>query len=290
MKRSFYNFGFTPRDLRGVIVLLVVSVVLVSIVFYLRNRTDKPEDVAHISTLVDTLKPAKKSFSQEKKSRTESIRCFDFDPNTLPSEQWKQFGLSEKQVATIDKYRKAGGRFRVKEDVRKLYVVSEELYNMLEPYIVIKDAITDKPVDEKASYIKFFDTLMVDVNTADSARLTQLRGIGPAFSKRIIKYRDRIGGFHSKTQLLEVYGMDTVRYNGFRSNIVVDGSNIRKININTAEFKQFTSHPYFEYHIVKSIFNYRNRVGKITSIDELQKIDLMKPEIYNNIQPYITVE
>ncbi|MEE4256097.1 MAG: helix-hairpin-helix domain-containing protein [Bacteroidales bacterium] len=119
--------------------------------------------------------------------------------------------------------------------------------------------------------------LMIEINTADSALLVRLYGIGPSFARRILKYRGMLGGFFSTEQLLEVYGMDSSRYNGILENIHVDTSQISKIPVNEADFKTLLQHPYLDYETVKLIVNYRDHVGPITCSDTLRKVIAYDP-------------
>ena len=119
--------------------------------------------------------------------------------------------------------------------------------------------------------------LMIEINTADSAQLVRLNGIGPSFARRILKYRGRLGGFFSTEQILEVFGMDSNRYLGILDNIRIDTTLIRKIPVNDAEFKTLLHHPYLDYETVKMIVNYREHVGPITCSDTLRKVIAYDP-------------
>ena len=110
---------------------------------------------------------------------------------------------------------------------------------------------------------------LIEINSADSIILDELPGIGPAFARRIIKYREMLGGFAYPEQLKEVYGMDSARLSGFIKLIRVDTSRIRKIDINTATFKELLAHPYLEYDQVKAIARFRDKKGMLVSPEEL---------------------
>lgn len=113
----------------------------------------------------------------------------------------------------------------------------------------------------------------IDLNTADTALLQQLYGIGPSFAGRIVEYRDKLGGFVTKEQLFEVYGMDSARYYGFMNRITVDSSYSPKLlRINYDSFKALFRHPYLNYEEVKKIVNYREHKGLITSWRQLSKV------------------
>jgi len=128
--------------------------------------------------------------------------------------------------------------------------------------------------------------VMIEINTADTAQLVKLYGIGPVFASRILKYRGMLGGFFSIEQLLEVYGMDSVRYAGIQKNVKADTSFILTINVNTAEFKTLLKHPYLDYETVKDICNYRDRKGPISNMDTLRIIIGYDP-MFEKVRHYI---
>ena len=111
-------------------------------------------------------------------------------------------------------YRNKGGKFRKTEDLQKMYVISPKAYEQLRPFVVIKAAIADESShtatgvtikNPTTAYIPNpAAAVMVELNSADTLELDKIRGIGPAFARRIVKYRERIGGFYKKEQLMEV--------------------------------------------------------------------------------------
>ena len=124
--------------------------------------------------------------------------------------------------------------------------------------------------------------LSIDINTADTTLLKQLPGIGGAYAKWIANYREKLGGYCETEQLLEVYRMDTIRFNSIKNYVKIDSTFIpNKLKINTDAFKILLKHPYLEYDDVKKIVNYREQKGLITSWEQLVKIvgDGIKPEL-----------
>jgi DNA uptake protein ComE-like DNA-binding protein len=128
--------------------------------------------------------------------------------------------------------------------------------------------------------------MVIEINTADSAALVRLRGIGPVFANRILKYRGLLGGYVKAEQLLEVYGMDTIRYKLIENHIQADTGEIIKIAVNEADFKTILRHPYLDYETVKDILNYRKSVGPILNPDSLRKIIAYDP-IFEKVRHYI---
>jgi DNA uptake protein ComE-like DNA-binding protein len=114
--------------------------------------------------------------------------------------------------------------------------------------------------------------MMIEINTADTTQLVRLSGIGPVYAGRILKYRGLLGGFYSPMQILEVFGMDSIRYAGIKDHIFADTKNINKIPVNEADFKTLLRHPYLDYETVKAICNYRDYTGPITCPDTLRMV------------------
>lgn len=211
-----------------------------------------------------------------------------FDPNSADSMQLLALGLNSYQTTNVLKYRKAGGTFAVKKDFSKIYGIDADTYNHLEKYILLPSEIDPEVNDapsqtDAAGYME-----LIEINTADVLELRKLKGIGEVYAHRIVSYRDKLGGFFDKSQLLEIYGIDTSRYAMFAPQVVIDKSVIRRININDATFDILLQHPYLEYYIVKEIFNYREAIGAFDSIAQLKDISLIYDQLYFKIAPYLT--
>jgi DNA uptake protein ComE-like DNA-binding protein len=127
----------------------------------------------------------------------------------------------------------------------------------------------------------------IEINSADSVALLELNGIGPVFAKRILKYRQMLGGFAFKRQLLEVYGMDTIRLSGFLGQIRLDTMSLKKIDLNKATFKELLAHPYLDYDQVKAIARYRDRKGIISSPGELWAAGILPDSLWVGLKHYL---
>ena len=128
---------------------------------------------------------------------------------------------------------------------------------------------------------------IIEINTADSLALLDLPGIGPSYAKRILKYRQMLGGFASVAQLMEVYGMDSARLAGFRSRIRVDSAKIRKLDVNKATFKELLAHPYLEYEHVKAIARFRDKRGYLASPSILWEAGILPDSIRKGLRHYL---
>jgi len=212
---------------------------------------------------------------------------FLFDPNHINNVDWKKLGFKEYQYQNMLNFIEAGGVFRVKSDLMKMYSISDLDYEKLAGFIMLpeKDTLIKK---QQVEYVK--EKVLIEINSADSAELVKLKGIGPSYAKRIMKYRSLLGGYYQKEQLLEVFGMDSTRYNGFIENVELNPGLIQKLDLNEVEFKVLLKHPYVEYYIVKSIFNFKDEHGQYKSVDELKNVPLIYEELFEKLKHYLAVK
>ncbi len=299
-------FNYSQREKRGILILLII--ILLAFVFpKVHHEFKKQElwDYTEFETQIDKFiaeqVEIKKKPNSEAKIKGE---LFFFDPNTLDKIGFLQLGFSKKQTNTIINYRKAGGVFKKPGDFKKVYGISEKMHKIIQPYVRIKDINPKKKYEEKSlaqeiareSYDDYIEKVKeniifkeVEINSADSLLLTTVRGIGPVFAKRIINYRNYLGGFHSLVQLKEVFGIDDSVYNGIAENLIVDTAFIRKIDLNNAEFKAINKHPYISYAQTKSIFKYRDIMGEFSSLNNLIENNLIDTLTYYKVKPYLVL-
>lgn len=131
--------------------------------------------------------------------------------------------------------------------------------------------------------------IIIDINKADTLELQRLRGIGPSYARRIVQYRNKLGGFINVKQVLEVWGMDSVHYNLIRQNIIIKEDTVRKIDLNTVTFKELLKHPYFPYELTRSLVLYRQKNKIIRTVEELKKVEGVSDSVFGKIRPYVKV-
>ena len=222
-----------------------------------------------------------------------SNQRFVFNPNTVSEEDAQKLGFSKKLSTTLIKFRNKGGKFFKAEDLKKLYGLSTKLYEELESYILIPN--TKKEYKRDSSYAnkthvyekKTFAKEPVEINTADSLSIVFLKGIGPGFTKRIIKYRNMLGGFHSVNQLKDVYGMNDSLFLLLSSQIKLDVNALIKIPINVIDFNSLRKHPYFNFQSAQAIVNFRLKHGKLSETD-IKGLGIFSEEKLRLILPYLS--
>lgn len=135
----------------------------------------------------------------------------DFDPNSANFATLLASGIPKKIASNMLKYRANGGYFRDQEALKKIYGMDDELYTRIQPHIIIyKNNGNFESFEEdtlKGSEAKS-DVIILEINQASRNELEKLKGIGPSYAKWIVKYRERLGGFTSRDQLLEVYRIE----------------------------------------------------------------------------------
>lgn len=225
----------------------------------------------------------------EQSAASNRMKPFNFNPNQLPAQQWLKMGFSERQVQSIKNYESKGGRFYTKQDVKKLYAISVEEYQIIEPYILLPDSMSYG--NRSAANNKPEKTIpIVELNAADTTLLKMLPGIGSVYASKIYRYKIQLGGFHSMHQLLEIQGFDSLRLEQIKPYIDINPWLVRKINVNTASFEQLNAHPYISHNVAISLINYRNRHGKFVVLEDIMKSELIDKNLYSILAPYLTTQ
>ena len=142
----------------------------------------------------------------------------------------------------------------------------------------------------KSKRIKTINPLLININQADSFAFRKLPGIGEKYSSRIIRYRNWLGGFHSKGQLLEVYGIDSTLFYTINPYIQIEVDSLRRVNVNDCSVKDLSSHPYISYKLAKLMVKYREHHGVYSSLEELKKIPLIDEQLFRKIAVYLELE
>lgn len=308
-------FQFTRKDR---IATLIIALVLL-VTFFLPEMVEKRfmaketlTDTTWISALqkLETPKSAQAEDSRERDNKDynkyvydrtadgynngEGKELFSFDPNTISAEGWRKLGVREKTIGTIQKYLAKGGHFRKPEDLLKVYGMPPGKYEQLKSYIHIDVQAPHLPglprPDGKPMRSFSKEIKAIDINTGDSAAFEALPGIGSTLAMRIIRFREKLGGFHSLLQVKETFGLEDSTFQKIKGFLLLqDGGNTRKIDLNNATLNELGSHPYIRYKLANVIIQYRNQHGPFTSADDLKKIDPIDKITFEKIRPYLIV-
>ncbi|MDB5193176.1 MAG: hypothetical protein JWQ96_2739 [Segetibacter sp.] len=222
---------------------------------------------------------------------------FVFDPNTLSAEGWKKLGVRDRTVQTIQKFVAKGFKFRKPEDIRKVYGLRPEEASRLIPFIKIEGAeeytrrtdYTNNSTTFTARPKEDYTPRVIDINSADTAMLIALPGIGSKLALRIVNFRDRLGGFITVAQVAETYGVPDSTFQKIKPRLACSKEKIRTININSADANTLKTHPYIKWNIANAIVNYRKQHGNFRSVEDLKKIDIIDEEVFAKMAPYFVL-
>lgn len=145
--------------------------------------------------------------------------------------------------------------------------------------------IREKSYDQRES-----KALRININKADSFELRKLNGIGEVYASRIVRYRNWLGGFHKKEQLIEVYGVDSALYDSIKEYLWLQEDSIKKININKCSIRELSAHPYISYKVAKLVVKYREHNGVYSQLKELKSIPLIDEQLFRKIAFYLELE
>lgn len=290
-------FGFSRTETNGLLLLLPLTfLVIVAPPIYrsLTSGSANP-DFSQESQRLDSLMAIWQS-GRDSSIHPSVTRYFAFDPNTVNADDFRLLGLSPRVAQTIIHYREMGGRFRVKKDLQKIYGLTRDAYDTLEPWIALPDSSTDTRKTREGSnhhlYVaKVQEIKPFDLNTADTTRLKQISGIGTVLSRRIVHYRRLLGGFVSKNQLNEVYGLDTTVIERLADKAyIAPGFVPRQIDVNIATDSALAQHPYISYKVARALVTFRFQHGPYKAVSDIRKVELIDDQLAKRIEPYLTTE
>ncbi|WP_162427607.1 helix-hairpin-helix domain-containing protein [Pontibacter pudoricolor] len=300
-------FGFSQREVNGFLWLITIMVLLTAAPFlfsrlYSSNQTisANPADQQLLDSLVAQLEKAPDTYNRSRKTIV-TVPLYKFNPNTLTLEQWQAFGLPKYLGQRILNYRNKVGDFAYRAELGKIYGMPDSVFQRLYPFIDLPETKPDnysrkgigsgrpRPApDWESRPRERFVLAPFNINTSDTTQLKQIRGIGSKLSARIVKYRDRLGGFYSLEQLREVYGLQPEVIDSLNKyTFVAKAHTPARINLNTATIDELRAHPYMTSNLARAIVAYREQHGRFESVEELKQIKIIKPEQYEKLKPYL---
>lgn len=285
----------SKRNRRNLLLLLVILGAIVLTPRILLNLSSSPKPVISF----EEFKEYEKQFEVNKKKKNnfkkKEKRFFKrlekkTDPNLLSKQDWINLGLSQKQTNIVLKFSERG--LRSNQDLKKIFVFPEELFNLIKDSLIYPEKLE---INKSDNYPKDLndevkEIVLVDINTADSVTLKTIPGIGPFYAGKIIQHRIDLGGFLSLNQLTEIWKFDEVKLESISEYIYLSKVKLVKLDINKVSIDELVRHPYINYKIGNSIVKMREVNGKYLQVNEILKSKLITREIFNKIEPYLTIE
>ncbi|WP_347157723.1 ComEA family DNA-binding protein [Pontibacter chitinilyticus] len=308
-------FGFSQGEVNGFLWLIGIMVLLTAAPFLLNtfytpaHPFSSSTDQQTLDSLVAQLEASQPEPDRDKYStykKVPTVALHPFNPNKLTAAEWQGFGIPRFLAQRILNYRRKVGDFTYKAELGKIYDFPDSTFRRLYPYIQLPEERPDKygkreayagkqPTPYPRNNTLFpprekFILAPFNINAADTTQLKQIRGIGSKLSARIVKYRAGLGGFYSMAQLKEVYGLPPEIVDSLQKyTFVPDTYTPPQLNINTATADELKLHPYISSNVARALVAYREQHGLFEKLEDLQKIKLVKPELYDKLKPYLTL-
>lgn len=319
-------FGFSRRETSGLVIVLLLMVLWLWLPVLLRPRLPRynpAPDEARLNSWAAELaaqRQARPAFASRYPRRTYATRprvpqvaLAPFNPNQLSETDWEARGLPGFVARRIVHFRDVIGGFKAKEQIRRTYGMPDSVYARLAPYIQLPDQLPprearqyasrypdrqfpDRPATEtgaarparKPTHLAAFD-----LNLADTTQLMQIRGIGRGYARRVVEFRQRLGGFRQEDQLTEIYSfrdapdlVDSLRKYTF----VAPGFTPAGVAVNTAPFEVLQAHPYIGKRLGRVLVAYRQQHGPFKQAADLRQIRILDAATLEKLQPYLRFE
>ena len=288
------HFWYNKRQRNGILFLVILIVILQAIYFFINSSSQEElnSDVSEIDTYqqqIDSLKEAQLN----KKDGT----IYLFNPNYITDFKGYQLGMSTKEIDKLLKFRSSGKFVNSAKEFQNTTGVNDSLLAIIAPYFKFPDWVNQKTAKKNTTTpnVNAKNSKQIitnhDINLVTANQLEKLNGIGDKLSKRIISYRNLLNGFSFNDQIYDVYYLDKEIANQVLQNYwVIQKPVIKKLNINESSFKEVLHLPYLNYNLTKKIFNFRNKNGDFSSLEDLKKIDSFPINKFERIALYLTVD
>ncbi|UMB60516.1 helix-hairpin-helix domain-containing protein [Lutibacter sp. A80] len=284
------HFRYNKSQRNGVFFLLLIIVLLLITFFFFDFSSNTATDFSQNE--IESFKKEQDSLLKIKLENSKP-KIYPFNPNYITDFKGYQLGMSTEEIDRLLSFRKTGKFVNSIEEFKNVTKIRDSILNKISPYFKFPDWVTtknNKPNNNFKQPIKQ-QIEEKDLNLVTAEDLIKIRGIGEKTATRILNYREKLQGFTYSDQLYEVYYLDKeVADKALEYYKILSKPTIKKININTALFKEVLAIVYVDYELTKKIFNYRDEVAEIQSLEELKKIDGFPLEKFDRISLYLVAE
>ena len=284
-------FVISKRSKRGLLVLILASLGLIffpRVYMFFQKKEAFVINSEQIAEFERTHKKFKKRnysnyYSKKKKYKAPDSK---FNPNTYTLSDWINLGLSEKQSVVILKFTARG--IYTEEDLKRIFVIPDVLFELIRDSVVYPERFQNTPNQE--SFKKQAKQItLINLNTADTTEFMKIYGIGAFYAKQIIRYREKLGGFFKKEQLLEVWKMTPEAYEKIKDHVFISEKDVKRININSVTIEELKVHPYLKWNQANSIVKMRMQRNGFKNIEEIRESVLIDSETYEKLFPYLSL-
>mgnify|MGYP003864620281 CR=1 FL=1 len=297
MKKLKSHFRFNKQERSGIFFLLLF-IILLQIGYFLwksfsvDNQIDGFQVNSEMQDQIDVLK--------QKALRKDSIKIFPFNPNFITDHKGYTLGMSVEEIDRLHNFRSTRKYVNSPKEFQQVTQVSDSLLGAIAPYFKFPEwaqkgnmqlASGVRMKTSAITNVKPKEIVIRDLNSATAEDLKKINGIGEKLSARIVKFRDRLGGFLVEEQLFDVYGLESdVAEKTLKRFKLLTKPEIEKIDLNAATVDELAKLIYLRYRIAEEIVAYREANGRIKSFDELAQIEDFPANKIERIALYLSLK
>ncbi|SEA55308.1 DNA uptake protein ComE [Psychroflexus halocasei] len=277
-------------------ILIFIGILIIGCVgIYLVNTYSKPKDIFQLdkkaqdrmNVLLDSLK--------KEQNKPYVPKIYPFNPNFITDEKSYRLEMKPAEYDKLKAYREADQWINSVEDFQKVTGVSQTWLNKYSKYFKFPDWVIEQQARERENRrsqpSELSYTAKKDLNKVEADDLTEISGIGSVLSQRILRYRNKIGGFRGDSQLKDIYGLKAELEAKILAKMTVkSGNEIPRININKASVIELADVPYFDYELAREINTFIKLRGGIESFEELSKIQDFKAYQIPQLKLYLKLK
>ena len=295
MKIFKSHFWYTKNQRNGILLLLII-IIFLQLILHFKNFDS--QQLVDLSLPKITFYNKQLDSLKKKSSKKKKFKIYPFNPNYISDYKGYQLGMNVDEIDRLLAYREQKLYVNSSKEFQTITKISDSLLQKISPFFKFPEWVQKKNNNKNNqqryipnSRINVSEITTVDINKATLKDFTAIEGVDEYLSERIIKYRSKLQGFSFKEQLFEVWGLNEQMANKILSTFSIKNKPIiKKVNINTASFKEVLSNPYIDYELCIQIFDYKDEVAELQSISEIKNIEGFPIKKYNRIVLYLLAE
>lgn len=262
-------FTYTKSQRNGLLCLFVLIVILQLLYLmpdFRMTENDNPEKQQWLAVQSQFDSLAKN------KPKWKRYEMRPFNPNFITDFKGYQLGMSVAEIDRLLAFRKTDRYVNSAPEFQNVTQVSDSLLAKISPLFKFPDWVNKRKAYAKSVFEKP-KVIVLDVNIATKEDLKKIYGIGDGLSERILKEKEKLGGFVSMEQMGDIWGLSQEVVEKLKQSFKVEKvPAVKRVAINEASVKELSQFPYFRYPLAKTIVTYRSMNGRINGIEDLSKI------------------
>ncbi|MBS3993331.1 MAG: helix-hairpin-helix domain-containing protein [Bacteroidetes bacterium] len=286
MKAIKSHLLFNARQRSGILFLILIIVALQLSYFFVDFSSEENQIALKRELYWQQKADSIKNIKEVKKTV-----IYSFNPNYITDFKGYQLGMSVEEIDRLLAFRAQGKFVNSAHEFQLVTKVHDTLLHKISPYFKFPDWVSKRNNTQTTSNKTAAFVEIQDINKATEADLIKVHGIGEVLAKRIIQYRNKLGGFTLNQQIYEVWNLEKQTADKVLEQFVVkEKPFIKKINVNTASFKEVLAIVYIDYDLCKKIFDYKREIAEYQSVEEFKKIDGFPVDKFDRIILYLDVK